>query len=429
MVGTMFLSMRQYFGEPIECLNRSQDISQQLLQNYCWLEGSFSVVDSTGRTAVGESVAYPGVKTLSESAGERKQQHKYYQWVYFILIIQSIMFYVPKYLWKAKEAKRLKMLICHLSQRNIKDYSELDRKKLTQDVFDSILISSDYFFFFFFCEFLYYIHLIMQMWFVNIFLSGQFLRLGYEWLLHSSDGGQDPLIRVFPRFTKCTFHKYGYSGSLEASDALCFLSLNIVNEKIYVVLWFWFGFLFIITSLGLINRILIVLFPKYRYFKLQKQAPSTDKKILKRLCNRVGNWFILYYISSYMKPSHFRDLIDYLVKEHFDKNCNLIIGNNKADSMTLSNGKQNKINNMNLMNGMGNMGKMMAPNNAMNPMMPSAPTNTNSKKKSSKNVMKNSMYYVRNGGKNTNFVSVNRDPPSGQSGESRSDSDDPINLG
>lgn len=113
------------------------------------------------------------------------------------------MFYVPKYLWKAKEAKRLKMLICHLSQRNIKDYTESDRKKLTQDVFDSILISSDYFFFFFFCEFLYYIHLIMQMWFVNIFLSGQFIRLGYEWLMASSDSGQDPLIRVFPRFTKC----------------------------------------------------------------------------------------------------------------------------------------------------------------------------------------------------------------------------------
>lgn len=32
MVGTMFLSMRQYFGEPIECLNRQSDIPQQLLQ-------------------------------------------------------------------------------------------------------------------------------------------------------------------------------------------------------------------------------------------------------------------------------------------------------------------------------------------------------------------------------------------------------------
>ena len=57
------------------------------LQHYCWLEGSFSVVDSTGK-AVTENVAYPGVKTLIEGSGERRQSHKYYQWVYFVLIIQ-----------------------------------------------------------------------------------------------------------------------------------------------------------------------------------------------------------------------------------------------------------------------------------------------------------------------------------------------------
>ena len=32
MVGTMFLTMRQYFGEPIECLSKSTDISIALLQ-------------------------------------------------------------------------------------------------------------------------------------------------------------------------------------------------------------------------------------------------------------------------------------------------------------------------------------------------------------------------------------------------------------
>ena len=56
-------------------------------QHYCWLEGSFSVVDSTGK-AVTENVAYPGVKTLNEANGDRRQSHKYYQWVYFVLIIQ-----------------------------------------------------------------------------------------------------------------------------------------------------------------------------------------------------------------------------------------------------------------------------------------------------------------------------------------------------
>lgn len=197
--------------------------------------------------------------------------------------------------------------------------------------------------------------------------------------------------------------------------------MNIVNEKIYIVLWFWFAFLFIVTSIALVNRVLLVLSPKFRYLKIQKLAPSTDKKYLKRLTSRVGNWFILYQMCIHMKPSHFRDLMDFLVKEHFDKDCNLIIGN-KVDQMNLN----NKINSANLMTGMMpgvmnnkmmNNKMMMAPSGQM-VGMPSAPSQGNTgKKKSKSSSSKNSMYYVRPG-KAANFVSVNRDPPSGHSAES-----------
>ena len=49
--------------------------------------------------------------------------------------------------------------------------------------------------------------------------------------------------------TKCTFHKYGPGGSVETKDGLCILPLNIINEKIYVFLWFWFVFLAIVTAI------------------------------------------------------------------------------------------------------------------------------------------------------------------------------------
>lgn len=188
------------------------------------MEGSFSVVDTTGKAVAGDNVAYPGVKTLNEANGERKRLHKYYQWVYFVLIIQAILFYVPKYLWKVKEANRLQTMITNLKAKHIREWNENDTRKLTQDVVDSLLISNDYFFFYFFCEFVYYVHLVAQSWFVNILLSGQFLRLGIDWLSynHGDDHG-DPLIRVFPRMAKCLFHKYGYSGSIERHDSLCFL--------------------------------------------------------------------------------------------------------------------------------------------------------------------------------------------------------------
>ena len=91
---------------------------------------------------------------------------------------KAILFYVPKYLWKVKEGNRLQTMITNLKQKNIREWNDNDTRRLTQDVIDSLLISNDYFFFYFFCEFIYFIHLAAQMWFVNILLSGQFLRLG-----------------------------------------------------------------------------------------------------------------------------------------------------------------------------------------------------------------------------------------------------------
>jgi innexin len=38
-------------------------------------------------------------------------------------------------------------------------------------------------------------------------------------------------------------------------DGLCVLALNIMNEKIYILLWFWFVSLAILSGLQLIWRL------------------------------------------------------------------------------------------------------------------------------------------------------------------------------
>ena len=48
----------------------------------------------------------------------------------------------------------------------------------------------------------------------------------------------DPMSVVFPRVTKCTYFKYGPSGTIQNHDAMCVLPVNIVNEKIYVFIWY-----------------------------------------------------------------------------------------------------------------------------------------------------------------------------------------------
>jgi len=92
------------------------------------------------------------------------------------------------------------------------------------------------------------------MYLMNRFFDGEFFSYGTN-IMKLSDVPQeqrmDPMVYVFPRVTKFTFHKYGASGSLQKHDSLCILPLNIVNEKTYVFIWFWFWILLVLL-IGLI---------------------------------------------------------------------------------------------------------------------------------------------------------------------------------
>lgn len=105
------------------------------------------------------------------------------------------------------------------------------------------------------CEFLCLVNIIIQMFFMNRFFDGEFWSYGLRVLDYSEqpqDQRYDPMVYVFPRLTKCIFHKYGASGSIQKHDSLCLLPLNIVNEKTYIFIWFWY-----IILLGLLFGLFI----------------------------------------------------------------------------------------------------------------------------------------------------------------------------
>ena len=53
-----------------------------------------------------------------------------------------------------------------------------------------------------------------------------------NWMFHSE--------LVFPRAAKCTFESYGPSGTIQSFDALCLLPLNILNQKLFIIVWIWY---------------------------------------------------------------------------------------------------------------------------------------------------------------------------------------------
>lgn len=44
---------------------------------------------------------------------------------------------------------------------------------------------------------------------------------------------------LFPSQAKCEYFNFGPSGTIQQIDALCLLPQNVINEKIFVFLYFW----------------------------------------------------------------------------------------------------------------------------------------------------------------------------------------------
>ena len=52
-----------------------------------------------------------------------------------------------------------------------------------------------------------------------------------------SVSGDDPFNVIFPKMTKCSLDMYGPSGSIVNYDGLCVLPVNVLNEKIFLIIW------------------------------------------------------------------------------------------------------------------------------------------------------------------------------------------------
>lgn len=314
---SLLVTSRQYIGDPIDCI--VDEIPADIMDTYCWITSTFTVPNRlTGR--VGIDVAQPGVAGHVDGQDDVKY-HKYYQWVCFALFFQAMLFYVPRYLWKTWEGGRIKMLVIDLNLPIVKDEDKQDRKQLLVDYFvNNLHMQNFYAFRFFICEVLNFINVVGQIFFMDYFLGGEFSTYGSDVLSFTEmepEQREDPMSRVFPKVTKCTFHKYGPSGSVQRFDGLCVLPVNIVNEKIYVFLWFWFMFLTFLTGVSLIYRMIVIMGPKMRMYLLRARcriAPQSQIDAISNNCE-IGDWFILYQLGKNIDPLIFKEVLADLAKK------------------------------------------------------------------------------------------------------------------
>ncbi|XP_015599425.1 innexin inx1 [Cephus cinctus] len=321
MTCSLIITATQYVGNPISCIV-NKDLPTHAINTYCWITSTFTMPDAFNRQ-VGMEVAHPGVANDFGDVDARKY-YTYYQWVCFVLFFQAIFCYVPQWLWNAWEGGLINTLVMGMNHGLCREDEKIKKKKILMDyLMKHVKRHNMYAYRYFACEMLCLVNICVQLYLMNKFFDGEFLSYGLR-VIQFSDAPQeeriDPMVYVFPRVTKCIFHKYGASGTIQMHDSLCLLPLNIVNEKTYIFIWFWFLILSVMLIGLLIYRAIIIFTPSIRPRLLQVSArvlPIEWCRSISRKTN-LGDWWVLYTLSANMDPLIYRDLIQELTKKMDD---------------------------------------------------------------------------------------------------------------
>ena len=113
--------------------------------------------------------------------------------------------------------------------------------------------------------------------------------------------------------SKCQMNMVTYGGVITNMDGLCLLTLNVLLDKIYLIIWIWFAILSILSFIS-VSYTLSTLFTSVRSFIIFKQSGAEWSKICK-LCKKLrvsektkysindfyciqfGDWWVVFQIS------------------------------------------------------------------------------------------------------------------------------------
>ncbi|XP_071447479.1 innexin inx1 [Hetaerina americana] len=328
---SLIVTATQYVGNPIQCI--ASGVPMKVINTYCWITSTFTMPDAFYRQA-GVEVAHPGVgpdipRGLPGGGlygrgaeDDPRKYYTYYQWVCFVLFFQAILCYTPKWLWDNWEGGLMRTIVMGL---NVGLHTEKDKKKKKEVLIDYLLKHikrhNMYALRYWMCEFLCLVNIIGQLYLMNHFFDGEFISYGLKVASFSEQSQEeraDPMVYVFPRVTKCTFHKFGPSGSLVRHDSLCVLPLNVVNEKTYVFLWFWFIILATLLSALVAYRAILLAAPSLRPRLLSARhrgsVPRETADIVAREAE-VGDWWLLYMLGRNIDPCIYKEVVAELAKK------------------------------------------------------------------------------------------------------------------
>uniref|UniRef100_A0A1I8AGF2 Innexin n=1 Tax=Steinernema glaseri TaxID=37863 RepID=A0A1I8AGF2_9BILA len=245
------VATKQHFGSPINCLTSSEFPSHwnAFVHQYCFITGTYDFKELHQRTAL--------------------REHGYYQWIPFVLFGMALMFYVPHLIWKllqkwssldlktaVAESIKARSLVGEQRAETIKKVVDYAKRYLNAPNFGMLGMSGR------FGMYSSVAYVFSKIWLINFFYGEQDYMWGYK--LITGGFGTDPNMPTpFPRLTHCKFDVRDV-GNTRPYEADCVIMINILNEKIFLVIWIWLHFVLVVTVLNMLYTLVALFIPAMR---------------------------------------------------------------------------------------------------------------------------------------------------------------------
>ncbi|XP_037026268.1 innexin shaking-B-like [Bradysia coprophila] len=241
LIFAFVITIRQLFGNPIECQpDPSYEKYTKQIETRCWIEGSYIIREHLEGT-IGKNLVNYGIGTKMRN--EERMYQTYYQWVTPSLLIMALIFYFPHFVWHNWEGGTMEKLLKDIDSPYIQeDCWNNQRERLLRYMHGPKRYHRHYAIKYYLCEFIALCALVFNMNMMSVVFNNfwvEYFPAIRALLNHNFEDFTKQSSVLFPSQAKCDYFNFGSSGSIQHIDALCILPQNVVNEKIFVFLYFW----------------------------------------------------------------------------------------------------------------------------------------------------------------------------------------------
>ncbi|CAD5233574.1 unnamed protein product [Bursaphelenchus xylophilus] len=264
---SLAISAKQYFGSPIQCWVPMEFKGgwEKYAEDYCFIANSYYV---------------PMDDEIPKDLEARQDQITYYRWVPIVLALQSILFWLPNYLWNnihkqtaihpralVDDARQIVILTGQDREREIDNlaryiadalsaFAPANKGKLARSGFNAAIL-------YLLMKFLYVVNAVGQLVMLNYFLGGEYFSWGFETMKDVIRGEEWKESEVFPRVIMCDF-SIRRLANIQRHSVQCVIMMNMINEKLYFFLYWWLLFVAIVTAVNFFYYLFTMLFPSCR---------------------------------------------------------------------------------------------------------------------------------------------------------------------